>query len=223
MCGRYSQTLEVSKLIERFKVKPPSFNLLPRYNIAPSQDVPVIVNLEEPSLKMFRWGLIPSWAKDPAIGQRMINARLETLQEKASFKRLIRKKRCLVISDGFYEWKKEPNGKTKTPMRVILRSKGLFSFAGLWDSWKNPEGVEINSFTIITTEPNDAIRTIHERMPVILNPKHEKGWLDSELETAQALNLLNPYPSEEFYFYPVSKIVNSPKNDSAECIFPLKY
>ncbi|HEX9759048.1 MAG TPA: SOS response-associated peptidase [Nitrospiria bacterium] len=219
MCGRYSQTLDVSKLIERFKVKPPPFKLSPRYNIAPSQDAPVIVNLEEHSLKMFRWGLIPSWAKDPSIGQKMINARLETLQEKPSFKRLIRKKRCLVISDGFYEWKKESNGKTKTPMRVFLKSREPFAFAGLWDTWKNAEGIETHSFTIITTEAIASIKTIHERMPVILDPKIEESWLDPELEPSQVLASLTPFPTpEKMEFYPVSKLINSPKNDLPECI-----
>jgi len=220
MCGRFSQTQDVSKLIERFKVKPPPFTLPPRYNIAPSQDAPVIVNLEEPSLKMFRWGLIPSWAKDPSIGQRMINARAETVQEKPSYKRLIRKKRCLVIADGFYEWRKDPNGKTKTPVRVILRSKGLFSFAGLWDSWKNSEGVETNSFTIITTEANDAIRTIHERMPVILHPENEEAWLAPKTDISKVLHFLNPFPSQEIEAYPVSRLVNSPTQDNPECIIP---
>jgi len=221
MCGRFSQTQDVSKLIERFKVKPPPFNLPPRYNIAPSQDAPIIVNQGEHLLKLFRWGLIPSWAKDPSIGQRMINARAETLQEKPSYKRLVRKKRCLVIADGFYEWRKDPNGKTKTPMRVILRSKGLFSFAGLWDTWKNSDGVETNSFTIITTEANEAIRMIHERMPAILHPGNEESWLDPNVDISKALHFLRAFPSQEIEAYPVSRLLNSPTNDNPECIIPM--
>ena len=166
---------------------------------------------------MMQWGLVPSWARDPSIGNRMINARAETLAEKPSFKRLIGKRRCLVLADGFYEWRKE--GKGKVPMRFVLRGGELFSFAGLWDSWEKPDGVELQSFTIITTQANDLLKPIHERMPVILGKEGEERWLDQDPKEVH--ELLVPYPVEMMEFYDVSKLVNSPINDLPQCIEPL--
>ena len=173
-------------------------------------------------MALYRWGLIPYWAKDPKIGQRMINARAETLRKKPSFKKLIQRKRCLVLADGFYEWKVSSNAKTLTPMRIVLKSGELFSFAGLWDNWKGPNGKEITSFTIITTKANSAIQAIHHRMPVILSPGDEDLWLDSSADPSQVLALLKPYSPDDMAFFPVSRIVNSPQNDSLECAIPLK-
>ena len=166
---------------------------------------------------MMQWGLVPSWAKDPSIGNKMINARAETLAEKPSFKGLIGKRRCLVLADGFYEWRKE--GKGKIPMRFTLRGGEPFSFAGLWDSWKKPAGGELFSFTIITTQANNLLRPIHERMPVILNKEGEEKWLDPDFKEIH--ELLVPYPVEMMEFYDVSKLVNSPRNDLPQCISPL--
>ena len=220
MCGRYSQSSEISKLMSRFQVPLPPFEYSPRYNIAPLQNALIILYQEKKTLALYRWGLIPSWAKSPNIGQRMINARAETIREKPSFKRLIQRKRCLVVADGFYEWKVTPHSKTKTPMRVVLKSSELFSFAGLWDNWKGPNGKETYSFTIITTHANSAIQAIHNRMPVILSPEDEELWLDMRADPSQVLALLRPYSEDDMAFYPVSRIVNSPQNDSPQCITP---
>ncbi len=166
------------------------------------------------------WGLIPSWAKDPSIGNKMINARAETLLEKPSFKRLVGKRRCLVLTDGFYEWRKE--GKRKVPMRMLLKTRELFAFAGLWDRWKKPDGNEFQSFTIITIDANDLLRPIHDRMPVILGRDGEEKWLNPDLkDPSELLPLLKPYPSELMEAYDVSPLVNSPRNDRPECILEM--
>ena len=225
MCGRYSQGVDVSKLMDRFKVVVHN-NLLTlpkKYNIAPSQNAPVIIRQnQEDYLELFRWGLIPSWAKDPSIGNKMINARAESVAEKPSFRKPFKRTRCLVPADSFYEWKLDENGRTKTPMRVVLKSREPFAFAGLWDIWKDPEGKEVRSFTIITTNANKALKSIHDRMPVILKQDDEEAWLDQNEEMSKLIQMLNPYPGEEMEAYPVSKIVNSPRNDNEECIQPLE-
>jgi putative SOS response-associated peptidase YedK len=168
-------------------------------------------------LEWLRWGLIPSWAKDESIGSRMINARAETLAEKPSFKGLLRSKRCLIVADGFYEWKQE-NG-SKIPMYMTLKSGEPFAFAGLWDLWKSPDGEHIRSCTIITTEPNDLVAPIHNRMPAILLPGAYADWLDPDMRDEQALShWLAPYPAEEMTARPVSRLVNDPKRDSPELI-----
>src|SRR6266851_6872236 len=164
MCGRYTLTIDVKTIAETFGVAP-TIETAPRYNIAPTQEVVSILSNGSVHLDWLQWGLIPSWAKDESIGSKMINARAETLAEKPSFKRLLRSKRCLVVADGFYEWRKE-NG-SKTPMYITLKNGAPFAFAGLWDQWKNPEGQQVRSCTIITTEPNDVLVPIHNRMPEI--------------------------------------------------------
>ena len=166
MCGRYTQTLAGPILLSRFRLEETVLDLKPRYNIAPGQEAAVVVREETTTLAAMRWGLVPSWAKEPAIGNRMINARAETITEKPSFKRLIERRRCLVPADGFYEWRREAKG--KVPMRFILKSREPFAFAGLWDRWRNPEGAELRTFTIITTAANELMRPVHDRMPVIL-------------------------------------------------------
>ncbi len=217
MCGRYTLTRKPENLIFRFDLKTEGAELRPRYNIAPGQNAPVIADDGGRSLRMMQWGLVPSWAKDPSSGNKMINARAETLAEKPSFKGLIGKRRCLVLADGFYEWRKE--GKGKIPMRCTLRGGEPFSFAGLWDSWKKPDGGELFSFTIITTQANNLLRPIHERMPVILNKEGEEKWLDPDFKEVH--KFLVPYPAEMMEFYDVSKLVNSPRNDLPQCISPL--
>lgn len=215
MCGRYS-FCKLEGLEERFNVKRSTLKLYPRYNIAPTQEVPAIVNNGENQLIMPRWGLIPYWAKDMSVGSKMINARAETVDEKPSFKRSLQRRRCLVLADGFYEWKKE--GRRKTPYRITLKNEEPFAFAGLWDSWMSPEGEVINSCTIITTIPNELMEPIHNRMPVILSPDVEEIWLDQSITDSHFLkSLLKPYPSEFMKAYEVSTLVNSPKNDLPEC------
>jgi putative SOS response-associated peptidase YedK len=166
------------------------------------------------------WGLIPSWAADPSIGNRMINARAETLTESPSFKPLVDRRRCIIPADGFYEWRKE--GKRKVPMWVYLNSLKPFGLAGLWDVWRKPDGKRVESFTIITTDPNELVRPIHNRMPVILRPEDEDQWLDaSRTPFVKAKSLLKPYPEELMDAHDVSSIVNSAKYDGPDCIQPI--
>jgi len=218
MCGRYTQAAAPENLVFRFGLEDRGIKLKPRYNIAPGQQSPVVI--EKASIKaltLMYWGLVPSWAKDPTIGNRMINARAETLTEKRSFKRLLPRKRCLVLADGFYEWRKARHG--KIPMRYVLKDRELFSFAGLWDIWKQPYGEELRSFTIITTDANDLLKPVHDRMPVILLKEDEDKWLDPSLkDPAKLTSLLKSYPSDRMETYDVSTIVNSPMNDRPECI-----
>jgi putative SOS response-associated peptidase YedK len=219
MCGRYTQTAAAEDLLSRFGLHEQGVTVRPRYNLAPSQEAPVVVNEDSKMLRLMRWGLVPSWAKDSSIGDRMINARAETITEKPSFRRLVFRSRCLVPADGFYEWRKV--GRGKVPMRMLLKSRELFSFAGLWDRWKKPDGTELESFTIITTEANDLIKHIHNRMPVILRLEDEERWLDPDLkETAELTSFLKPYPPDKMEAYSVSRMVNSPVNDIPECIVP---
>src|SRR6266568_7616624 len=152
MCGRFTLTIDISRVAQRFGVAP-SIQVSPRYNVAPTQDVVTIMRNGTAHLDLLRWGLVPSWAKDASGGARMINARAETLAEKPSFKRLLHARRCLVVADGFYEWKQEHDG--KTPMYITLKDQEPFAFAGLWDAWKSPEGQQVRTCTIITTEPNE--------------------------------------------------------------------
>lgn len=191
-----------------------------RYNIAPTQNVLVITAEEnERKANFFRWGLIPFWAKDSSIGNRMINARAETVDEKPSFKQLLSKKRCLIISSGFFEWKK--TGEKKQPYFIHLKDNQPFSFAGLWDVWKQDDQL-IHSCTIITTKPNELMMPIHDRMPVILDQDKETLWLDPNLTDLGYLkSLLHEYPSESMEVYPVSPKVGNPRNDSAENIQPI--
>ena len=221
MCGRYTNTGEIRDIRIQFNLDE-IFSLFPRYNIAPGQNAPVIVNADGVrKLAMMRWGLVPSWAKDPSIGNRMINARAETVAQKPAFKRLLGKRRCLVLADGFYEWRRE--GKRKFPMRIVLKDTRPFAFAGLWDAWKRAEGDELHSFTIITTEANELLRPIHDRMPVILDGESGAKWLDPELTEPRLLTvLLLPFASELMEAYEVSTMVNSPANDRPECISPLE-
>ena len=193
----------------------------PRYNIAPTQEVLAIRNKGEGNrAEMMRWGLVPSWAKDPKIGNRMINARSETLSERPSFRTAYRRRRCLIVADSFYEWKRE--GKTRTPMRIMLESEEPFAFAGLWETWKRPDESWMLSCTIITTAANELVSGIHDRMPVILDPDVESAWLDPDLDDTSVLSdLLVPYPTELMTAYEVSRIVNSAANDVPECIAPI--
>jgi putative SOS response-associated peptidase YedK len=219
MCGRYTQTQELETLQDRFEFEPTDIVLKPRYNAAPGQDLPVVVEEGSRILKLMRWGLVPSWAKEMAIGYKMINARAETLKQKPSFRKSFERRRCLVLADGFYEWRKANGGRSKTPLRFVLKNRKPFALAGLWDTWQKPDGEVLQSFTIITTESNDLIRPVHDRMAVILRREDEDIWLDSNLRDVDKLtSLLTPYASDEMEGYEVSTLVNSPKNDMPECI-----
>jgi putative SOS response-associated peptidase YedK len=219
MCGRFTLTADVSTLQESFPFVEMPQGMQPHYNIAPTQPVAVVPNDGRNRLDFFIWGLIPSWAKDPSIGNRLINARAETLQEKPSFRTAFRRRRCLVLADGFYEWKQGERG--KTPMYIRLASGKPFAFAGLWESWNAPDGSNVLSCTIITTQPNDLMATIHNRMPVILPEQAYPIWLESgEADPQKLAGLLLPYSAGEMQAYPVSPLVNSPKNDVPELILP---
>jgi len=219
MCGRFTLTMDLSELQALFPWIDFGIDYKPRYNIAPSQSIAVVPNTEEKKVQLFRWGLIPHWAKDPSIGHKMINARGETVSEKPSFKNAYRKKRCLVLADGFYEWKKE--GKGKTPYLIRLKSRKPIMFAGLWEKWHPPDDEPVYSCTIITTEANDLLKSIHHRMPVILSPASYDLWLDNIPQPATRLDeLLKPYTDDEMDAFAVSKIVNKPTNDIQDCINP---
>lgn len=215
MCGRYSLTKPIKTLKEHFQAIAVEMDHNKRYNIAPSQSAPIVIAGEQgPEIHAMRWGLIPSWAKDPALGNRLINARAETVHEKPSFKSSLKNRRCLVPTDGFYEWQVRDKG--KVPQYIHLRTGGLFAFAGLWSEWDS--GTEIlQTFTIITTDANRELESIHHRMPVILMPKNYDNWLAAPQDPK---SLLKPLGEGLLDHYEISKTVNSPKNDSEECIHP---
>ena len=218
MCGRFTQTATPAALAQQFGLSIPPL-LTPRYNIAPSQPVAAIRIPETTTrqLVQLRWGLIPSWATDPKIGYQCINAKAETVAEKPSFRAAFRKRRCLVVATGFYEW--QVQGTMKQSMWIGLKSRRPFAFAGLWEQWRPPEGEAIESCTILTTEPNEFMRPIHARMPVMLPATSYTQWLDPTVQDLHALQaLLRPYPSEELTAYPVSTLVNNPRHDVPECL-----
>lgn len=217
MCGRFTLFAEPNEIISRFNVSNGIADYKKRYNIAPSQTVLVVINDgNENRAVYFRWGLIPHWAKETKIGYKMINARAETLNEKPTFKHPFRRQRCIIPADGFYEWKNTPTG--KQPYRITLKTSEIFGFAGLWDRWEK-DGQEIHSCTIITTEPNELMSQIHNRMPVILNRDDEQIWLNNKLDDTDFLRtLLKPYNAQEMEVYPVSTLVNSPKNNDPSLI-----
>lgn len=214
MCGRYSLTAPPEAIMEAFGVvSVPA--LQPRWNIAPTQAVPV-VRLDAAGARecvIMRWGLIPSWARDAAIGHKLINARAETLAEKPAFRNALRRRRCLVPADGFYEWKQE--GARKQPCRIALADGGLFAFAGLWEQWSDPLGKRVETFTIVTTGANERVAPIHDRMPVILDAAGRAAWLDPAGREPGAA--LRPFPAEALRAWPVGTRVNSPANEGPEC------
>ena len=214
MCGRYSFAIEDALILERFGLRVRTAIYKARYNCAPTQNLAVIANEAPDELRFFRWGLIPSWAKEASIGNNLINARAETLVEKSSFKNAFRNRRCLVPATGFYEWKRNAD---KTPYHIMLKNGDPFCFAGLWDKWITAEGEIIHSFTIITTTPNGLMEQIHDRMPVILHREDEPRWISLNPDPS-LITLLKPFPAELMEAFPVSKLVNSPKNDAPEII-----
>ncbi len=222
MCGRFTLTDPDADLAVQFSLSEVP-DMPPRYNIAPTQPVAAVRLAAEDRARemvLLRWGLIPFWAKDPTIGSRMINARSETVAQKPAFRAAFRRRRCLVVADGFYEWQKQ-NG-TKQPFYIRLRDARPFALAGLWERWEGPEAGVIESCTLLTTQPNDLVRAVHNRMPVILHPRDYDLWLDPEVQQAESLQpLLSAYPPEEMDAYPVSRRVNSPDNDDPRCIEPL--
>ena len=249
MCGRYSLTTPVEGLRQLFEF-PEQPNLMPRYNIAPTQEVAAVRRAapagadQEPAgadrgpgaagegaagegaagrhLVLLRWGLIPSWAKDPAIGARMINARAETLAEKPAFRTAFRKRRCLVLADGFYEWQKRGSG-PKQPYRIARGDGAPFAFAGLWERWRDPaDGRSVETCTIVTTDANALLRPIHHRMPVILGPEAYGPWLDPASEAERLQALLAAEPGLDLLAVAISTRVNKVANDDPEVLMPLE-
>ena len=221
MCARYTLTDTGELLLRQFRLAelPPDYR--PRYNIAPTQAVTVVLNSRGRRAAQFRWGLIPAWAKDPSIGRKLINARAETVAVKPSFRQSLRRRRCLIPADGFYEWQ-EVDGR-KRPLRIVPTTEQLLAFAGLWDCWRSPDGEEIYTCVIITTDANAALRPIHDRMPAILFPQDYDLWLDTDVQDPEAvLPLLRPCPDDALTAYPVSTLVNSPRYDSPACIEPVE-
>ncbi len=220
MCGRFSFTMDMDELQEAFPGVDFGLYFDKSYNIAPSQNIMAITNVNSKNAGLFHWGLIPSWSKDKKIGYKMINARSETLAEKPSFKNAYKKQRCLIPADGFYEWKKETT--TKTPFHIRMKSGKPFAFAGLWEKWQNPTEGIIYSCTIITTEANSLVKQVHHRMPVILAPEKYDVWLDPEIQQPAELGkLLVPFDADKMTSYPVSAMVNSPKNNTPDCVKPV--
>jgi putative SOS response-associated peptidase YedK len=213
MCGRYS-LVPTESLAERFDIQQQQLKLAPRYNIAPSQSVPVVVRNSPNRLVEMQWGLIPSWSKEPRAQFSTINARAETITKSPVFRGSFKSRRCLVPASGFYEWQRTEHG--KQPFCIRLKGTDLFAFAGLYDVWHDADGNELYSYTVITTAPNDLVASIHNRMPVILRQEDEAGWLDKESDPAQLLALLKAYPADAMEAYPVSRAVNSPANEGAE-------
>ena len=219
MCGRYSLIADLGELARRFEFDGDWLTLESAYNIAPTQDVLTVVGGETRRGGFMRWGLVPWWAKDVSIGSRMINARAETVAEKPAFRDALRRRRCLVIADGFYEWQR--TGDSRRPMRVVIRSGEPFAFAGLWSVWKDPDGNRMPSCTIITTTANDLLRPVHDRMPVVLPREMEALWLDSNVDDPNMLaSVLTPYADDAMQVYEVSNLVNSAANDGPEVIEP---
>ena len=223
MCGRFTLSTPAQTLASLFDLTE-TLELPPRYNIAPTDAVATVrlpAEDAERELALLRWGLIPPWAKDPAVGSRMINARAETVATSPAFRAAFRQRRCLVPATGFYEWQRLE--RRKQPFYIRMRDGLPFAFAGLWEHWEGPDGAAIESCTLITTEPSELVRPVHDRMPVILDPKDYELWLDPGVRSPERLqSLLRPYPAEKMLAYPVRPWVNNPAHDDPECIEPLE-
>lgn len=223
MCGRFTITLEPAFFQQELDLGKIPSEWIPRYNAAPTQNVPVSRNFETHDVEMVRWGLIPSWAKDESIGFKLINARSETLAEKPSFRNAFEKRRCLIFSDGFYEWQEPTHkGEQKVPFRFLLKEGKPFAFAGLWESWKSPKEEIVLSCTIITCAANALVGKIHDRMPVILNKENCWKWLENR-PVSELTGLLRPYPAEDMDAYPVSTRVNNPREEDEKLVEPINF
>ena len=219
MCGRYSLTTPLDDLVEVFDVPPVTFDYHARYNIAPTQEVPVVASDRRGTrLGLLRWGFVPEWAEDPSIGSRMINARAESLIGKPAFKRAAASRRCLIPADGFYEWVAE--GGRKVPYWIHRPGREPMGLAGVWERWQARGAEPVYSMAIITVDANDQIKHLHDRMPAIVPAASRTAWLDTDTPTEDAIRLLKPYEGR-LDAYPVSTLVNSPVNDLPECVEPV--
>ena len=217
MCGRFTLTQEKIVISERFNT--PLNDWQPRYNIAPTQLFPVIVmENQQQRIDFMQWGLIPHGSQDKKGGYSLINCRIESVKTKPGFFKLFQRHRCLVPADGFFEWRKTPEG--KIPYRIALKNGRLFAFAGVWDIWQGEKGEEIKSFSILTTEANSLLNNLHNRMPIMLKKENESLWLDSNTSLETLDEILKPIPAQEITYYPVSPVVNSWKIDNLKCIQP---
>ncbi len=222
MCGRFGLTRPEALQLERFGITelPP---LVPRYNIPPSSDILVVRERKGTTeAEMIRWGLVPSWAKDPSIGNRMANVRADTALEKSSFRAAMQKRRCLIPADVFFEWQDVPGQKRRRPYAVAMLEGEPFALGGLWEAWRSKEGGEwLITCAIITTEPNELLEPIHDRMPVIIKPEHYSSWLDSSTTTADVRDLVAPYAADEMRTWEIGLLVNDPKTDDARILSPV--
>lgn len=216
MCGRFTQKSERKVIQEEFFIQEFTDEIVVSYNVAPGQNAGIIINDGANRYCQFKWGLVPSWAKDPKIGYKMINARVETVTEKPSFRKAFDNRRCIIPADGFYEWKKSQQ--YKIPFYIYRDSEKPLGLAGLWEQWKTDAGPPLFTFTIITTEANDRLKEIHGRMPVILPEEKREAWLTEGVDVRE---LIDPYSREDIVFHEVSRYVNSPQNNSPECIEPV--
>jgi putative SOS response-associated peptidase YedK len=196
------------------------YNPIPNFNVAPTHMHPVITNDDQEHLQLFKWGLIPFWAKDHRIGFKMINARLETVAEKSAYKNALKSRRCIVPFDGYYEWQKTTQG--KLPFRIVTKNTDIFSVAGLWERWKDNDGNHVFSFTIITQPASPKIAHIHDRMPGILLPEQERLWINLEMPVEEVVRIIEPYPDDYLDFYRVSKRVNKVSENDADLIKPIQ-
>jgi len=221
MCGRFAQHEPLSLITKTFFIDEIMTDVPPGYNIAPGTQILSIISRNDKKLLVdFKWGLVPHWAKDPAMGNKMINARGETVHEKPGFRNAFKSRRCLITASGYYEWMKGESG--KRPVYIRLKSGGSITFAGLYETWASPEGSKLSTCTIITTEPNELLEPVHHPMPVIIAPHYHDLWLKNDnVSLPEIPALLSPYPSDEMEWYEVSKFVNSPANDSPGCIEPV--
>ena len=226
MCGRASLTRNEKELEERFgstfyTEDIERYNPVPNYNIAPTQNLPVITNSDQAHFNIFKWGLIPFWSKDAKISYKLINSRAETLELNSAFKSAFAKRRCIIPLDGFYEWSLKD--KIKKPYRIIKNDNGIFSVAGIWENWKSPEGQEINTFSIITVDANETVARLHNRMPAILFEDEERLWLDDNINLKDLKKLLKPFPASLIIAYPVSQKVNNVRNNDPDLITEISY
>ncbi len=221
MCGRFTLTLDPGELQELLGLGPFVHIVQPRYNIAPSQPIPIVKDTESRAVELYRWGLVPFWSKDLQIGNRLINARSETAYEKPAYRAAFKYRRCLILADGFFEWHSNGNGGTKTPYLFKLNDDHPFTFAGLYEHWEPPEGGELHSATILTCEPNELVGNYHNRMPVILDEEARWKWLDPAATQKELMGFMKPYPAEEMKCFEVSRAVNSPNNDVPEVVQPI--
>ncbi|WP_339250095.1 SOS response-associated peptidase [Paenibacillus sp. FSL P2-0089] len=219
MCGRFTITITLEEILSHYLIDDSkTATLQPNYNVAPMHNIPAVIATNDGKrLEELRWGLVPFWAKDDEVGSKMINARAETVAQKPAFKRLLKSKRCIIPADGFYEWKKD--GSTKQPYRILMSDGNIFSFAGLYDTWEDPEGKKISTCTIITTTPNSLMADIHDRMPVILWSEDEADWLERDNDDIESLlKLLRPYDASKIRVYKVPSAEGNVRNNSEELL-----